>query len=64
MLKNILQIHILMKKKWFNVKNLLNTLQKDCLELADWQDLTTILFDLDDDETWIIDNWLEYKLNH
>ena len=52
------------EKEMVQCKQFIEYIAERCLDLADWQDLTTILFDLDDDETWIIDNWLEYKLNH
>lgn len=36
----------------------------DCLYNADWSDLTTMLFEFDYNDDWVLDNWEEWKKKH
>ena len=36
----------------------------DCLQNADWQDLSTLFNDYDYNNDWVLDNWNEYKKTH
>lgn len=36
----------------------------DCFEWCDWQDLSTMLYEFDYNDDWVLDNWEEYKANN
>lgn len=33
----------------------------DCFEWCDWQDLTTMFYEFDYNDDWLLDNWIEWK---
>ena len=36
----------------------------DCFEWCDWQDLSTMLYEFDYNDDWVLTNWEEYKKEH